>query len=1016
MNGLKFWKPAAATCLAATLMTTPLASAPVAQAETQQVATTNVSFVATAKSEKSPIYKNAGDKKTLMLAGKDYTDEIFYVRKKAVVAGTTYYQITRSTSDKTPAIGWVKEKSLKLSSFSYVKNDATVKKLNGTGAAYTRPGGEARNRMFKNLTAHKNKPFTPQSTAKVGNETWYLGKIDTYTVWLHASSVGATTKPPTEEKPDASAEAVSYVANAKSAKSPIYKQAGDKKALTLAGKTYTNETFYVYNKKVVNGTSYFEITRKKDGEAIGWVKEKSLKLQTLKVMPNSTKTFYLKGTGKGYTRPAGVSRNVLYNSLASYKGTAFKTTSKVKIGKTNWYTAKIGGNVVWLKSSDMTTKKPTTTPDPEPENPDTVVIVEEAISAVASITKSSAKAIPSLKEPTKTVAIDADTIHVTQFIKKKATIDEEVYYEFADIGFVHEHDVKVASYSDEQDMDETRTLKGTGRGYSVPGATKASEAVLSTLAALANTDFRVERAAKVDGKLWYFGKTVNDVEIWTAASNTTDKQAPAPEKPTYENVSLQATVLSGTVPIYADVENLANVRNMSSAEKAQTYAVARKAVTSDGAVYYELSYSGEVIGWVAEKQLSLSEPTTEVASLFLTGQGKAYSEAGAKGSVVYSSLENYRTDGFIVKTSRTINNIVYYNGIIDGKTVWVAASQLANPYYVENLRKTSTISQAEMEAYLVKKKGTAIKTNALYKAIPTFLAVQDKYGINAQFMLAHAIWETGWGSSEIFQYKNNGFGYQAYDSCAKTCAIYFPTMNDGVEYYADQIYNKYLKEGAIYNNGTTPAGMNVKYATDKNWGSSISRLMNEMKAYDAAYYNKQQASTNDPARITAQYDHIIPADQPQPASFRTINGVATVNAATKLYTIPYAQVSREFAAVKAGDQLNIVAYHEDVRDTATSRWFRVDYNGAQAWVQSASVAIPGIAAAVKDNTIIWSEAGTPTALSIGTLSKNTHINVILDGNGKRVETKDTTGATFISVQLPNSAKIGWIKETELRLF
>ena len=129
MNGLKFWKPAAATCLAATLMTTPLASAPVAQAETQQVATTNVSFVATAKSEKSPIYKNAGDKKTLMLAGKDYTDEIFYVRKKAVVAGTTYYQITRSTSDKTPATAWAKEKSLKLSSSSYVKNHATVKKL-----------------------------------------------------------------------------------------------------------------------------------------------------------------------------------------------------------------------------------------------------------------------------------------------------------------------------------------------------------------------------------------------------------------------------------------------------------------------------------------------------------------------------------------------------------------------------------------------------------------------------------------------------------------------------------------------------------------------------------------------------------------------------------------------------------------------------------------------------------------------------------------------------------------------
>lgn len=1009
-----YLKPAAATCLAATLMTGPLTSPLLAQAATEQATTTKVSFIAQAKSAKTPIYDKAGDKKVKTLAGTEYTNEMFYVRTKTVVAGTTYYQITRSASDTATAIGWVKEKSLKLAAFSYMKNDATAKTLNGTGIAYTRPGGQARNIMFKNLSAYKNKTFTPQSTAKVGNEIWYLGKVDTYTVWIKAASVGTVEASKPEDKPAVKAEAVSYVANAKSAKTPIYKEAGDKKSLMLAGKTYTNETFYVYQKKVINDIAYFEITRKKDGEAIGWVKEKSLKLQTLKIMPNSKKTFYIKGTGKGYTRPAGASRNVLYKSLAAYKDTSFKPTSKVKVGTKNWYTAKIGGNTVWLKSSDITTKKPV---PPTPEEPDTVVIVEEAIEAVASITKSTAKAIPSLKQPTKTVAIDAEDINVTQFIDKKATIGDAVYYEFADIGFVAEADVKVASYTNEQNLNDTRTLKGTGRGYSVPGASRAGEAVLSTLAALANTDFKVERSALVDGKLWYYGSTVNDVDIWTAATNTTDKKAPEPVKPTYTNVNLQASIVSGTVPIYADVENLASVRNLSAAEKAQRYAALRKAVTADGAVYYELSYNGEVSGWVSSKYLTFEEePTTEVASLFLTGQGKAYSEAGNKGTVIYSSLDAYRTEGFIPKTSRTINNVIYYNGTLGGKTVWISSAHLANPFYVENLRKTSTITKAEMEAYLVKKKGTAIQSNALYKAIPTFLAVQEKYGINAQFMLAHAIWETGWGSSEILYYKNNAFGYQAYDSCAKTCAIYFPTMNDGVEYYADQIYNKYLKDGAIYNNGTTPAGMNVKYATDKNWGGSIARLMNEMKAYDRTYYDKKAASTNEPARITAQYDHIIPMSQPQPASFRTITGTATVTTATKLYNMPYVNSTREMATAKVGDKLNIVAYHEDVRDTTASRWFRIDYNGTQAWVQSANLSIPSIASAVKDNTVIWSEAGTPAALSIGTLSKNAHINVILDENGNTIKSKDTSGASYISVQVPNSTKVGWIKETELRLF
>ena len=132
--------------------------------------------------------------------------------------------------------------------------------------------------------------------------------------------------------------------------------------------------------------------------------------------------------------------------------------------------------------------------------------------------------------------------------------------------------------------------------------------------------------------------------------------------------------------------------------------------------------------------------------------------------------------------------------------------------------------------------------------------------------------------------------------------------------------------------------------------------------------------------------------------------------------MPYVQPAREMATAKVGDKLNIVAYHEDVRDTNASRWFRIDYNGMQAWVQSANLSIPSIASAVKDNTVIWSEAGTPAALSIGTLSKNAHINVILDENGNNIKSKDTSGASYISVQMPNSTKVGWVKEVELRLF
>ncbi|WP_010286956.1 GW dipeptide domain-containing protein [Kurthia massiliensis] len=1011
----KYWKSLAATCLATTIITAPLATSLHAQAVTQSTTATNVSYMAEITSAKTAIYQNAGDTKALATAGKAYTNEIFYVRKQMIVNGTTYAQITRGATDTTSPIGWVKLNALKISTFSYPKNDATAKTLNGTGIGYTRPGGLARNVLLTSLAAYKGQAFQPLSTAKVGKETWYFGVVSGINTWIKASSVDKTAA-----TPDVKAEEVSYVASVKSAKTPIYKRAGDKKALTKAGTTYTNEIFYVYAKKMIGDVAYYELKRKKEDAAIGWVKEKSLKLQTFKYVTNSKKTFYVKNKGKGYSRPAGGTRNVIYSTLKPYKNDVFKSTAKAKVGKATWYIGKIGANSVWVKSSSITSKAPTVekpTAPTTPDQPETIVIIEQPVSLVASITNKKAQVIQDLQAFDNKTTVASANVKKTTMITKQATVDDEIYYEFDSIGWVKASDTKAQTYTNEQNIDEVRTLKGTGRGYAQAGSSAAREAVLSTLAALANTDFTVTKTAEVDGKRWYYGKTVNDVAIWTAASNTTAKQKPKPAEPTYRDVNLQATINSGNIAIYTDVTNVDTSRNMSAAEKVQSYTIAKEAITADGDKYYQLVYNGEAIGWVETSAVTTFDVTNKKATLYLNGLGKAYSEAGGKGTVVYDTLTSYRTDGFIPLTSQTISNIVYYKGIIDNKTVWVAATSVSNPYYVENLRKVSNITQAEMEAYLLKKKGTAIKSNPLYQAIPAFLNMQEKYGINAQFMLAHAILETGWGQSEIFKYKNNGFGYQAYDSCAKTCALYFPTMNDSVGYYADAIYNKYLKEGAIYNNGTTPAGMNVKYATAKNWSANISRLMNDMKAYDADYYDKQTPSAIEPATISATYDHIIPADKPQPATFRTIEATATVKATTKIYTLPYATASRELTTAKVGDTLNIVAYHEDVKDpSATSRWFRIDYKGQQAWVQSATLSIPALAGTTKDNTVVLSEAGTPTAKTIATLKKNVHVAVLLDNKGQAITQKGTENVTYISVKLFDSGEIGWIDQSTLRTF
>ena len=44
-----------------------------------------------------------------------------------------------------------------------------------------------------------------------------------------------------------------------------------------------------------------------------------------------------------------------------------------------------------------------------------------------------------------------------------------------------------------------------------------------------------------------------------------------------------------------------------------------------------------------------------------------------------------------------------------------------------------------------------------------FIAAEKRYGVNARFLLAAAMHESGWGTSYISRDKHNLFGYNAYD-------------------------------------------------------------------------------------------------------------------------------------------------------------------------------------------------------------------------------------------------------------
>jgi beta-N-acetylglucosaminidase len=115
----------------------------------------------------------------------------------------------------------------------------------------------------------------------------------------------------------------------------------------------------------------------------------------------------------------------------------------------------------------------------------------------------------------------------------------------------------------------------------------------------------------------------------------------------------------------------------------------------------------------------------------------------------------------------------------------------------------------------------------MYGTGRAFVAAQNKYGINAVYIMAHAAWESGWGKSKIARKKKNLFGYGAFDASPMNSAWTFDSYADSVDvvmYYVKRDY--LLPDGRYWGGAPTLEGMNKKYATDESWKFGIVSIMN----------------------------------------------------------------------------------------------------------------------------------------------------------------------------------------------
>ncbi|WP_282020314.1 S-layer homology domain-containing protein [Planomicrobium okeanokoites] len=230
--------------------------------------------------------------------------------------------------------------------------------------------------------------------------------------------------------------------------------------------------------------------------------------------------------------------------------------------------------------------------------------------------------------------------------------------------------------------------------------------------------------------------------------------------------------------------------------------------------------------------------------------GRSYYEANQYGSLVHKiynhSTGNYASAGAIGKAPAAFQaGTKYYS--FDGATFTTESGKLvtvAHQYFSNLPLSTKTSYTAEeLDKFLTDNFPYYGKTVAgkkwdispLAGSGAYFKQIEETHKVNALYLLAHAIHESGWGTSLIAQDKNNLFGYGAVDSDPYRGAYSYATFKESILDAAVRINKNYHQvEGSYYNGsilGNKALGMNVRYASDPLWGEKIGGHMYRIDVY-----------------------------------------------------------------------------------------------------------------------------------------------------------------------------------------
>ncbi|WP_432357354.1 S-layer homology domain-containing protein [Sporosarcina sp. UB5] len=177
------------------------------------------------------------------------------------------------------------------------------------------------------------------------------------------------------------------------------------------------------------------------------------------------------------------------------------------------------------------------------------------------------------------------------------------------------------------------------------------------------------------------------------------------------------------------------------------------------------------------------------------------------------------------------------------------------PYFqFQSVRQPTSYSAEELNAYinwaLADRESTGFArykeatVNSKLIGLGEYLkSMEETHRVNAMFILATAIHESDYGMSVNAQTKNNLFGIRVFDSSPELGEVYMAPENSVDAFIQRYINLNYANPLGAHSNGAVPGnkavGINVRYASDPNWGSKIAGHMWKMDSFLGGHDYKQ---------------------------------------------------------------------------------------------------------------------------------------------------------------------------------